>query len=1371
MKKLRDEQRNAFNARLAAALLAAKKRPESPEKEPDSILEIENKTIDDEKLDQFSADWVQKQMSEAEWQKLSEQERQRLIAIAKLEQKKLQKEMYGDDYLKAMKSLEGDEEALKKLQDDQRKEFDARLAAALLAAKKRPKSPAKEPESLLEIEDKALGDEKIEQFSADWVQQQMSETEWKQLSEQERQRLIAVAKLEQKKLQKEIYGDDYLKAMKTLEGDEEATKKLQEEQRRQFNARLAAALAAAKKPKVEKLDEIQEIAEQELPPEKVEQFCADWVKEEMDAAEWKKLSEQERQKLIALARLEQKKLQKEIYGDDFTAKLKQLEGDEAAILALREEQRTKFNVLLATRVLKQEKPILIQVLDEKIKIVAQFGDEYKNQVSAQVEIVKNLDENDDGVLFAATLNLLQVALANDGPETSAIDQIPVQGPNRENLKLVARPKDESKITSIEQYKTFKGWEKLHPYFAKNTELLNVFTLALQEAQFVFEDEKVKLGAQEFANYPKFWLKCRLYQIFHQFEEGKDDRFVKRSLREVLALKTVIDEDLSLEKFQLMLGQFFYRNLESIKSIDKVIEGKNLRFMLGALLLDFNELFSNSQEKQNLRNRVTEKYSSIRDRALMVIARGDPSVGLRPVSEAKIECDKMKKELEATHHERKAVMKYMKARGFMFSSPPEKAFGPNLARAYDTVLTATIVIKDDEIVPESDLNDAYDLYYVLYQYEQMEIAFHIFHESKNSPINEECLWQKNEKERLDLTSEFIEAVHTSQLSARCRQRAILNGKEIKQDRQRYIQLARLGLAQKESRKVLKDQNAPKDSNSPGWLSFGDNIILRMLQNGKNIVIRILNDSFQEELRDFCMLMPESERAQEIVKTNVERAKIDPNHASAKIDNNSLLQKGLALVYANKMHLAIKLGANEMNSSDICAAILAELLEEFDNFRETEWKVHSKATALELEKRLNREIEAGTSDEVWKLITGKTSVARAEVDEEHDQIVDKKRDDVIAAALLKTVGQQEWQRLGEKERQMKILEMKKLQRQNEKESVGFSTKKLLEDFNGNEEAYRKYKEEEKAKSNSALDAKIAALKAKKAEETDKKKQKEVEEEIQKLTTLKRSLSDLQKVELDADKEKLAIMEFLESSDGQMSQEKMRQMAALKIRMQKKQLANGEIEDTALWIRSTEDKSAAGAAAEKARQKELAKSRLAALKAGKVQKSEAAENASKEDQLATLLQNIQNEEMTFVYSRIESNKYKSLGSDRIELLSKLDSTENVEDAVDIRLALIAVSNREPDLEIIRLLAEEQKKVSYEELNKDSRGDFEDLLEDVKMKSVRNVAFGVGSDEEVERELASKYRAVKRQASRNAIKEEISDAVWEELDEKEQVCSAIKI
>ena len=295
----------------------------------------------------------------------------------------------------------------------------------------------------------------------------------------------------------------------------------------------------------------------------------------------------------------------------------------------------------------------------------------------------------------------------------------------------------------------------------------------------------------------------------------------------------------------------------------------------------------------------------------------------------------------------------------------------------------------------------------------------------------------------------------------------------------------------------------------------------------------------------------------------------------------------------------------------------------------------------------------------------------------------------------------------------------------------------------------------------------LKAKKAAETDAKKQAEAEEEIEKLTTLKRSLSDLQKVELDADKEKLAIMAFLESSDGKMSQEKMRQMASLKLRMQKKQLANGEIEDTAIWIRSTDDKSAAGAAAEKQRQKELAKARLAALKAGRIQKSEEPvdQDASKEDQLAALLENMQKEELAFVYARIECKKYKSLGSDRIELLSKLDATDNVETAIDIRLALIALTNEEPDVEIIRLLSEEQKKVSYEALNRDSRGDFEDLLEGVKMKSVRNVAFGVGSDEEVERELASKYRAVKRQASRNAIKEEISDAVWDELDEKEQV------
>ena len=69
-------------------------------KKPKKLEEIEDADVADKELEKFSADWLLKQMSEEEWNKLSEQERQRLIALAKLEAKKAQKELYGDEWLR-----------------------------------------------------------------------------------------------------------------------------------------------------------------------------------------------------------------------------------------------------------------------------------------------------------------------------------------------------------------------------------------------------------------------------------------------------------------------------------------------------------------------------------------------------------------------------------------------------------------------------------------------------------------------------------------------------------------------------------------------------------------------------------------------------------------------------------------------------------------------------------------------------------------------------------------------------------------------------------------------------------------------------------------------------------------------------------------------------------------------------------------------------------------------------------------------------------------------------------------------------------------------------------------------------------------------
>jgi hypothetical protein len=103
-------------------------------------------------------------------------------------------------------------------------------------------------------------------------------------------------------LQQESYGEDWERQLKALEGNEEEIKRLRKQQRSIFNAKLAAMLKlkAEKRPITSLLDIENDV---ETSDEKLETFCADWVKNEIDEAAWRALSEGERQKMILQARI------------------------------------------------------------------------------------------------------------------------------------------------------------------------------------------------------------------------------------------------------------------------------------------------------------------------------------------------------------------------------------------------------------------------------------------------------------------------------------------------------------------------------------------------------------------------------------------------------------------------------------------------------------------------------------------------------------------------------------------------------------------------------------------------------------------------------------------------------------------------------------------------------------------------------------------------------------------------------------------------------------------------------------------------------------------------------------------------------------
>ena len=179
-------------------------------------------------------------MDEEAWRNLCEKDRQALLAKMKLEQRKLRKELYGDEWLNYLKSLEGDNDALRKAKDEKRAEFQRLLALKL--ARNRQKTP----KNLIEIEENEISEEIEEKFTADWVKLQIDDEAWRRLSEKERQSLLTQMRLEQQKIRKELYGEDWLNYLKTLDDEEEAIEKIRAERRAKFQKLLSARLFAQK---------------------------------------------------------------------------------------------------------------------------------------------------------------------------------------------------------------------------------------------------------------------------------------------------------------------------------------------------------------------------------------------------------------------------------------------------------------------------------------------------------------------------------------------------------------------------------------------------------------------------------------------------------------------------------------------------------------------------------------------------------------------------------------------------------------------------------------------------------------------------------------------------------------------------------------------------------------------------------------------------------------------------------------------------------------------------------------------------------------------------------------------------------------------
>ena len=345
----------------------------------------------------------------------------------KLAQRELRKDMYGDDFKAKLAALQGDNDAIEKLKRDQKFAFDKRLAALLAARKK---------SHLLDCNEEDVNE--IETFSAEWAAQQIGDEKWRQMSEQERQSVLMKVKLAQRQLReqmlKESFGDEWKSKLDAMMKNEADYEKWRSTKVNEFNNRLLKMLALNKtKANLEDISE----------NENEDAACADWVKQQMDEAEWARLSEKEKQALIAKAKLEQRKLKKEMFGDDWMKHLRydlciikytayesclknnilfsEMSANEDNLNEAKRIQREEFNKrLLAAMALKaavrndvdeidgkEDENILIKIVKKKYEFIEQFdqSEEIKIQRNAELEFVKDLDKDEVIYVFLGSVFL------------------------------------------------------------------------------------------------------------------------------------------------------------------------------------------------------------------------------------------------------------------------------------------------------------------------------------------------------------------------------------------------------------------------------------------------------------------------------------------------------------------------------------------------------------------------------------------------------------------------------------------------------------------------------------------------------------------------------------------------------------------------------------------------------------------------------------------------------------------------------------------------------------------------------------------------------------------------------------------------------
>ncbi|XP_022097553.1 trichohyalin-like isoform X2 [Acanthaster planci] len=704
--------------------------------------------------------------------------------------------------------------------------------------------------------------------------------------------------------------------------------------------------------------------------------------------------------------------------------------------------------------------------------------------------------------------------------------------------------------------------------------------------------------------------------------------------------------------------------------------------------------------------------------------------------------------------------------------------------------------------------------------------------------------RREKRRAAMEDNFDEAALLLGLAERNK----LNMEErMKADRERQLLLARERLGNRQRRRTEgkeeignhEELSVPAEGDINGWRETVLKELDRKHILERELLLTILTDEGSEELRDAARQMVQKARQERLQELKEEAEKLNPDKKEEKEGHRDILEEAGAIKsILRTISLTTKRHGQKVEMDEVHASILADLQEEQERESEVVMAGLVSMSEEELSKmRIKQiwEVKMGIGKNVLNVFTQYEGAAEDDailkaLDKKYDALKDKLLIDILRSHL----GEKEWARMKEQDRQKKLLDLRQEERRLRKEGKMDALAALLGNHAKTQADLKKLMGDSRTDYQEKLKMRIERRKKKIAEggNLDDIEEELSEEEGDSQDSSSKGSSPLEDLQRRYDSEREAILMRLNSSEAEYMSEKERQAELIRLRLELRKARGEDNFIAAALVMGLAERNQATTSQrlkhDRQRQESLAKQRIEAMRRkralGTIQEetedtvTDNDDRNSMQDAVIRTLEKKHNLERETLYDLLHA-KY---GEDEIliaehmtqeqrqdilqELMERrraMDVGKKQENQVILSEAsIVKMAGRKKILEkettrtsiskddvVVTIMADLQQQQAREceaLLSQLPDKDFESLvhvqqqnIQDQKNERNENVAVVVmtadlskkAGEEELVDALQGKFDALKDKILTEALMKQIGEAEWAVLSEKERQVRLVKL